>query len=86
MDDDAAAKLICVKDRAYGTGLADSVRDATEADPKLAGMHYHASAGPVTTQAEASATGSLIYTVEGIPDDLSEAGRIFLEPARSPGP
>lgn len=79
LDDAAAATLVCQKDRDYGTKMADTVAGATEADPKLSGLRYRASAGAVVEKTQTTAIGSLEVTVEGVPDDLSDAGRQYLE-------
>lgn len=79
LDDEAAAKLVCAKDLDYGSTMAESIAASTEADPRLSGMRYRASAGAVVDKTQTTAVGSLEYTVNGIPEDLSAAGKQHLE-------
>jgi hypothetical protein len=78
-DDAAIAALVCAESREKGTGLAQLMSEAVQADPKLADFRYDATAGPVTRLTDDVAVGTLTVEAKGVPDDLSPAGRQFLD-------
>jgi hypothetical protein len=85
-DDAAVSALTCAEARNKGTSIAEAKALAVEADPKLADFGYEAEAGSIVEETSTTAVGTLIITVKGIPDDLSDTGHQFLDSAGAPRP
>lgn len=85
-DDKAIAELICPEARDYADTIAQARAKAKEADPALADFGYDLTAGDVTDKTDTTAVGTLKIKVKGVPGNLSQQGRQFLDSAGAPLP
>jgi hypothetical protein len=90
-DDAAVRELVCRAARPEGgPGLADpfegSGYDVDRIDARLRKVRWVAEAGEVTEQGDGRATGTLTFTVEGTPDDLSAEAQQVLDVTSAPFP